>query len=40
MNQQNIRASFLGWRKLALTPALSPRRGGMVVRWLDMLDCE
>ena len=23
-----IRASYLGWRKLALTPDLSPRRGG------------
>jgi hypothetical protein len=27
-----IGASYLGWRKLALTPALSPRRGGIVAR--------
>jgi hypothetical protein len=31
-----IRASCLGYRKLALTPALSPRRGGIVARWFGM----
>ena len=30
-----IRASCLGWRKLALTPALSPRRGGIGLRWFE-----
>jgi hypothetical protein len=33
-----LRASCLDWRKLALTPALSPRRGRIVVRWFETPD--
>ena len=32
---QSIRASCLGWIQLALTPALSPGRGGIVVRFFE-----
>jgi hypothetical protein len=35
-----IRASFLGCRENALTPALSPRRGGIIGRQSDRLRCE
>jgi hypothetical protein len=31
-----IRASYLGYKESALTPALSPRRGRIIVRWFDM----
>jgi hypothetical protein len=30
-----FRASFLGYKELALTPALSPRRGGIVRRLFE-----
>jgi len=33
--KRSIRASSLGWKKLALTPALSPRRGRIIARWFE-----